>query len=58
MAPWQKMEKWNYIEYRGTCKIELKREMKLIKGVRGKGVIQIKIEVFEKIINIRSNKWH
>ena len=51
VAPWLKMEKWNYIEYRGTCKIELKREMKLIKGVRGKGVIQIKNEVFEKIIN-------
>jgi hypothetical protein len=36
----------------------MKREMKSNNGIGEKGVIQIKIEVFEKIINKRSNKWH
>jgi hypothetical protein len=55
---WQKMKKWNYTEYRGTCKIEMKREMKSINGIGEKRIIQNKIQVFEEIISKRSNKWH
>jgi hypothetical protein len=58
VASWQKMKKWNYREYRGTCKIELKREMKSINGIGEKVIIQNKNQVFEEIINKRSNKWH
>jgi hypothetical protein len=50
VAPWQKMKKWNYREYRGTYKIEMKGEINLFNGIDGKVIIQIINEVFKKII--------
>jgi hypothetical protein len=44
------MKKWNYREYRGTYKIEMKGEINLFNGIDGKVIIQIINEVFKKII--------
>ena len=49
MAPWQKMKKWNYKEYRVICKIKMEQSMETSTKSSYKKAFRLIIERFEGI---------